>query len=766
MVTWSAEGASQDDLMLKDECFLVNYIDDVVGHENKYNSHKFVIGQPKALVHRAFSVLLFDAQGRTLLQQRATSKITFSDVWTNTCCSHPLFGMEPSEYDAPETTLKGDPQGVKNAAVRKLDHELGIKSLDASRFTFVTRVHYWACDLDTHGPKSPWGEHEIDYVLVCKLREGEPISVNPHPDEVRDFAWVNQAELEASMADPTKKWSPWFKIIARRFLCAAWWTDLDALCAGTKFGDYSTIHRFDCHPAGVPVGAGGAVPGFLDELERSGGDPLEEQRRQLLEDINSTTAALSAPGKMSTKKQGAYGKVAIHEPSLAVQLVKPREVAAALKLKLLSYSETNTLRTDVDEQFCDDMLGAVSRSFAAVIRQLPSAICMDICVFYLVLRGLDTIEDDMKAFDGKKSARESALRDFHCTHLNNPHCSIDGVGEGDERKLLQNFGAVVRVFRKLPIESRTVIADVARDMGAGMAQSASANLAQGTADIAEYNRYCHDVAGLVGEGLTRIFVARGMESEELAGGGECTWPFCADGNKLGLANSMGLFLQKTNIIRDYLEDYVDGRAFWPQSVWRAYSNCDDLGEFSRPTARGGGQDEPYLFSSKLVDSCLSKGASSRALACLDHLVADALELVPDVLDYLAKCKTPQIYAFCAIPQVMAIATLAEVFDNPRLFTGVVKIRKGTTARIILDAKKGHLYTLAWFHAYTENIASKIDQCRANDSTKLRLKAICTKILGLTSAAASKVKAQRHRSATTIGLVGVALVAAAMFRLSR
>jgi phytoene/squalene synthetase len=62
------------------------------------------------------------------------------------------------------------------------------------------------------------------------------------------------------------------------------------------------------------------------------------------------------------------------------------------------------------------------------------------------------------------------------------------------------------------------------------------------------------VAGLVGEGLSRLFACTGYEKQEVA-----------DVSKT-LANTMGLLLQKTNIIRDYLEDYVDGRAFWPQEV--------------------------------------------------------------------------------------------------------------------------------------------------------------------------------------------------------
>lgn len=49
--------------------------------------------------------------------------------------------------------------------------------------------------------------------------------------------------------------------------------------------------------------------------------------------------------------------------------------------------------------------------------------------------------------------------------------------------------------------------------------------------------------------------------------------------------SMGLFLQKTNIIRDYLEDYVDGRAFWPQDVWKKYAVTGQLGEFALPQFR-------------------------------------------------------------------------------------------------------------------------------------------------------------------------------------
>ena len=85
--------------MQHDECILVDEADQVVGRANKYDCHKFISTQPRGQLHRAFSVFLFDTQNRLLLQQRASSKVTFPSVWTNTCCSHPLSGQQPPEED-------------------------------------------------------------------------------------------------------------------------------------------------------------------------------------------------------------------------------------------------------------------------------------------------------------------------------------------------------------------------------------------------------------------------------------------------------------------------------------------------------------------------------------------------------------------------------------------------------------------------------------------------------------------------------------------
>jgi len=199
-------------------------------------------------------------------------------------------------------------------------------------------------------------------------------------------------------------------------------------------------------------------------------------------------------------------------------------------------------------RFCEVMLTKVSRSFALVIQQLPDHLRLSICVFYLVLRGLDTVEDDMVAFAGRQVEKLHHLRSFHL-YLRDPGFGIEGVGEGDEAALLKDFKHVNAAFATLLPVEQDVIADICARMGEGMAAFAGRDLREGTADTSDYNLYCHYVAGLVGEGLSRLFVAHGDEDSIVA-------------KDISLANDMGLFLQKTNIIRDYLEDLVEGRAFW------------------------------------------------------------------------------------------------------------------------------------------------------------------------------------------------------------
>lgn len=204
---------------------------------------------------------------------------------------------------------------------------------------------------------------------------------------------------------------------------------------------------------------------------------------------------------------------------------------------------------------------------------------------------------------------------------------------------------------------------------------------------------------------------------------------------------MGMFLQKTNIIRDYLEDYVDGRAFWPQSVWRIYSPTDDLGYFTnvgngkkvtnrtmKKNTSGNGHDND---DDPVPDP---NDVSINALKCLNELITDALEHVPDCITYLNQLQCKEIFRFCAIPQVMAIATLAKCYHNVNVFTGVVKIRKGLSCRLILYDTHDIEGVCAIFHTYANTILRKAyDNRKAGfmDPTYERTIHLCDSIRELT-----------------------------------
>eukprot|EP00301_Raphidiophrys_heterophryoidea_P020051 c4840_g1_i2.p1 GENE.c4840_g1_i2~~c4840_g1_i2.p1 ORF type:complete len:292 (+),score=81.93 c4840_g1_i2:85-876(+) len=241
---WASNGMSQEDFMAADTCIALDLNDKVIGSVQKKESHIFAPHQPQGILHRAFSVFLFDETGRLLLQQRAASKITFPNVWTNTCCSHPLHGQSPAEVDAP-----GEFHAIKHAAVRKLHHELGIQphEVPLSAFKFLTRLHYCSADTVTHGPNSPWGENEIDYVLFIRTHNAfteEALKPRMNLEEVSNIRFVTQAELNEMMSNEDLLWSPWFRILADRFL-VHWWNDLDRTMNTDEFVDTENIHRFD-----------------------------------------------------------------------------------------------------------------------------------------------------------------------------------------------------------------------------------------------------------------------------------------------------------------------------------------------------------------------------------------------------------------------------------------------------------------------------------------------------------------------------------------
>lgn len=224
----------QTGLMDSDMCIAVDEQDRVLGSVSKRDAHSVTAARPAGSLHRAFSVFLFNEDNQLLLQQRASSKLTFPNVWTNTCCSHPLF--VESEMDSPESIAAGKVGGVITAAIRKLHDELGIppSSLHGDQFKYLTRIQYFA-----PSGCGEWCEHEVDYMLLLRA----PVSCTPNPDEAQAVRYVTQAELR-TMMDPASGllWSPWFRIVADRFL-SLWWDDLSVTLDTDRFVDTDTIHR-------------------------------------------------------------------------------------------------------------------------------------------------------------------------------------------------------------------------------------------------------------------------------------------------------------------------------------------------------------------------------------------------------------------------------------------------------------------------------------------------------------------------------------------
>ncbi|KAG9259095.1 NUDIX hydrolase domain-like protein [Emericellopsis atlantica] len=206
-------GHDEEQIRLMDEvCIVTDENDAPIGKASKKICH-LMSNIDKGLLHRAFSVFLFNDKNELLLQQRASEKITFPDMWTNTCCSHPL--SVPSETGA---NLEDAIEGAKRAAQRKLNHELGIKAeqVPVDKFKFLTRIHYKAPS------DGKWGEHEIDYILFIKAN----VDLAPSPNEVQATQYVSPEVLRKQFEDPSLKFTPWFKLICNSMLFE-WWEHLD-----------------------------------------------------------------------------------------------------------------------------------------------------------------------------------------------------------------------------------------------------------------------------------------------------------------------------------------------------------------------------------------------------------------------------------------------------------------------------------------------------------------------------------------------------------
>lgn len=165
---------------IEEKVVLITPEDRVLGLMNKLEAHE------KGLLHRAFSVFLFDQQGNMLLQRRAKEKYHSPNQWTNTCCSHP---RENETYH--------------DAAIRRLGEELGISCTLEKKFDFIYK---------TGVGRGLW-EHELDTVFIGTF-EGH---FRLNPKEVSEVRYISSHDLEKELHEQPETFTEWFKIILKEY---------------------------------------------------------------------------------------------------------------------------------------------------------------------------------------------------------------------------------------------------------------------------------------------------------------------------------------------------------------------------------------------------------------------------------------------------------------------------------------------------------------------------------------------------------------------
>ena len=170
--------------MKREEVILVNEKDEPVGVMEKMEAHR------KGVLHRAFSVFIFDSKGHLLLQQRAPGKYHGGGLWTNACCSHPY-----------------QEESILQAARRRLMEELGFEADIKEVFSFIYQA----------AVENDLTEHEYDHVFVGEY-EGK---IHPNREEVSDYRYLSMESVEEAIKGDPKKFTSWFIIAFPKI--KEWW---------------------------------------------------------------------------------------------------------------------------------------------------------------------------------------------------------------------------------------------------------------------------------------------------------------------------------------------------------------------------------------------------------------------------------------------------------------------------------------------------------------------------------------------------------------
>lgn len=153
----------------------------VDGHDNPVGTMGKMEVHEKALLHRAFSIFIFNSKGEMLLQKRAAGKYHSAGLWTNTCCSHP----KPGEDTA-------------TAASKRLQEEMGFNTPISKAFSFVYLAPF----------DNGLTEHEFDHVFIGSFNG----LIKPDPHEVSDYCYQSMESVKTNVQSHPDHFTEWFKI--------------------------------------------------------------------------------------------------------------------------------------------------------------------------------------------------------------------------------------------------------------------------------------------------------------------------------------------------------------------------------------------------------------------------------------------------------------------------------------------------------------------------------------------------------------------------
>lgn len=161
---------------MKEHVILVDKEDNPIGLMEKIEAHE------KALLHRAFSVFIFNDKGELMLQQRAASKYHSPLLWTNTCCSHQREGESNVE-----------------AGKRRLQEEMGFTADLKEVFSFIYKAPF----------DNGLTEHELDHVMIGSYNDAP----NLNKEEAESYKWMTLQNVKKDIEEQPEKYTAWFKII-------------------------------------------------------------------------------------------------------------------------------------------------------------------------------------------------------------------------------------------------------------------------------------------------------------------------------------------------------------------------------------------------------------------------------------------------------------------------------------------------------------------------------------------------------------------------